>query len=361
MRGKMIIAFGLSLLCYSVQSQSTSGSIVTAASNKYKSASVIKKFFFGSNYRKEWETAVAMPVFDLRKNKFRIKELGGGQQTTSLYLLDEHNREWVLRSVDKDYKPPKRIMENTFVESVIQDHISGAYPYAGLSVAHLSKAAGIIAGESHLYYVPDDTAFGVYRSVMANKVFQLISYLPDSVQELTTEEMLQKLSADKKYKIDQKEYLKARLVDWLISDWDRHSGQYKWIEKPADSGITFQVVPRDRDQAFFSSNSLLLKFISIFFMPHITGFMKSRNDIKKLSHKAKTLDKRCTDQLSKEDWINITKEFRSKMTDDVIEAAIKKQPPEIFTGRGNKIIETLKSRRNSLLDNVMKYYAELNN
>ncbi len=360
MRGKLIIAFGLIIISYFVLTQSSSGSIITAASDKYKSGSIFKKVVFGSNYRKEWETPVTMPVFDLRKSKMRIKELGGGQQTTSLYLLDEFNTEWVLRSVDKDYKPPKKFMENTFIERVIEDHISAAYPYAGLSVTLLSKAAGIVAGESYLYYVPDDTAFGEYRSVMANKVFLLMSYLPESVQELTTEEMLQKLSANKNYTIDQKEYLKVRLVDWLISDWDRHSGQYKWIEKPSTAGTAFQVIPRDRDQAFFRSNGLLYKFISTFFIPHMTGFKPSRNDIKRLSSKARTMDKRCTDQLSKEDWINITKEVRSKITDDVIMAAIKKQPKEIFDIRGNEIIETLKSRRNKLLENVMKYYSVLN-
>jgi hypothetical protein len=360
MPGKLLISFGLTLISHAVLTQTSSDHITTPASSKYKTKSFFKKLFAGTNYRQEWETPVTMPVFDLRKSKLRIKEMGGGQQTTSLYLLDENNREWVLRSVDKDYKPPKKIIQNTFIERTIQDHISAAYPYAGLSVTHLSNAAGIIAGRSHLYYVPDDTAFGEYRALMANKVFLLISYLPDSIQELATEDMLKKIADNKNYTIDQKEYLKVRLVDWLISDWDRHPGQYKWIQKTTPAGISIRVVPRDRDQAFFSSNGLLFKFISLFFMPHMSGFKKSRNDIKRLSNKARDLDKRCTDQLTKEDWINITKEFRNKMSDDVITAAIKKQPPEIFAIRGDEIIETLKSRRNRLLENVMKYYSVLN-
>lgn len=339
--------------------QPTSKSITVAASDKYKSPSFFKKIINGANYRKEWETPVTMPVFDLRKSKLKIKELGGGQQTTSLYLVDEKNNEWVLRSIDKKVKPPKEFMENTFIERVIQDHVSAAYPYAGLSVSHLSKAAGVIAGESYLYYVPDDTAFGKYRSVMANKVFQLISYMPESIEEFTTEEMMKKLHADKKYSIDQEEYLKVRLVDWLISDWDRHDGQYKWIEKTTASGKAFQIVPRDRDQAFFRSNGLLVKFISMFFMPHLRGFVKSKSDIKRLSYKAKAMDKRCTDQLSKEDWIRITKDVQNNISDGIIESAIKKQPPEIFAIRGNKIIKTLKARRNYLLENVMKYYSVL--
>ena len=360
MCGKLLITFGLTLISHSVLTQTSPIYITAAASAKYQTRSFFKKLFAGTNYRQEWETPVTMPVFDLRKNKLRIKEMGGGQQTTSLYLLDENNREWVLRSVDKDYKPPKKIIQNTFIERTIEDHISAAYPYAGLSVTHLSNAAGIIAGESHLYYVPDDTAFGEYRDLMANRVFLLISYLPDSVRELTTEDVLKKIADNKNHTIDQKEYLKVRLVDWLISDWDRHPGQYKWIQKITGTDTLYHVVPRDRDQAFFRSDGLLFKLISLFFMPHIRGFKKSSNDIKRLSTKARNLDRLCTDRLTKDDWINITNEFRNRMSDEVIMNAIKKQPPEIFAIRGAEIIETIKARRNRLLENVMKYYAVVN-
>jgi hypothetical protein len=43
----------------------------------------------------------------------------------------------------------------------------------------------------------------------------------------------------------------------------------------------------------------------------------------------------------------------------VIESAIKKQPEEIYAIRGQKIINKLKSRRDGLLKNAMKYYSFL--
>ena len=68
------------------------------------------------------------------------------------------------------------------------------------------------------------------------------------------------------------------------------------------------------------------------------------------------MDKRFTSQLKKEDWEAIIKEFQNNVTDSVIESAIKKQPPEIFSIRGNEMIEKLRSRRDGLLKQVMKYY-----
>ena len=297
-----------------------------------------------------------MPVFDISKTNFRIVMMGGGQQTTSLELVDDKGREWVLRSVDKDVQSNKKIAKNKLVKAIVQDHVSGSYPYAGLSVPDIATAAGVSAGEQHLYFVPDDTAFGQYRQAMANKVFILVNNQPQLQKGITTEEMLEKLQWDKQYYVEPKEYLKARLVDWLVADWDRHEDQWRWAEEKTDSGIAFHVVPRDRDQAFFKSNGLLIKLVALFSMRHIDKFNKSGRGIKTLGKKTKELDKQITSPLKKEDWETIIREFQNNITDSVIESAIKKQPKEIFAIRGNKIIEKLKSRRDGLLTHVMKYY-----
>lgn len=191
---------------------------------------------------------------------------------------------------------------------------------------------------------------------MANKVFILVNNQPQPQPGIPTDTMLAKLKADKRYYVDPKEYLKARLVDWLIADWDRHEDQWRWIEEKTDSGIAFFVVPRDRDQAFYKSNGLLVKIVGLFFMPHINKFNKSGRGIKILGEKAKELDKQIMGALKKEDWETIIREFQNNITDSVIESAIKKQPPEIFAIRGNEIIEKLKSRRDGLLKHVMEYY-----
>lgn len=339
--------------------QSQGGVITVSASEKYSSPSVLERILFGSNYRREWGRRVTMPVFDIRQTNLQIVEMGGGQQTTSLELVDENGNEWVLRSVDKNVKPPKRYTKNRFVRRIIQDHVSGSYPYAGLSVPGLAKAAGVPAGEQRLYFVPDDSIYGPYRAAMANKVFILINHQPIPAEEMTTEEMLEKLKSDSGYYVDQRKYLKARLLDWLLADWDRHDDQWRWVEQKTDSGIALQVVPRDRDQAFYRSNGLLVKFIGLFFMPHLDRFNSRASGIKDLSNKAKPLDKRFTSELNKEEWETIVTEFQKNVTDSVIESAIRKQPPEIFAIRGNELIEKLKARRDGLFKHVMNYYEFL--
>src|SRR5688572_27616887 len=79
--------------------QSHNGFITVPASKKYVSPSILAQIFTGSNYRREWETPVTMPVFSLNNSNYKIVRLGGGQQTISLYLVDGKNREWTMRSV----------------------------------------------------------------------------------------------------------------------------------------------------------------------------------------------------------------------------------------------------------------------
>jgi hypothetical protein len=60
------------------------------------------EIFNGSNYRKEWETPVTIPLFEIKKTNLKILKMGGGHQTTSVDLIDDRNRQWALRSVDKN-------------------------------------------------------------------------------------------------------------------------------------------------------------------------------------------------------------------------------------------------------------------
>lgn|GEM_PF-4789748 len=336
--------------------QAPEGFVTVPASEKYNSPSFLEKLFFGSNYRSEWGIPVTMPVFDISKTNLRIDTMGGGHQTTSLKLVDDNDKEWVLRSVDKDVQSDKKIAQNRFIKAIIQDHVSGSYPYAGLSVPDIAHAAGVPAGEQRLYFVPDDSAFGKYRTAMANKVFILVNNQPQLQKGISTVDMLEKLQSDNQYYVESKEYLKARLVDWLVADWDRHDDQCTWRQERTDSGIAFYVVPKDRDQVFYKSNGLLVKIVALFSMPQINKFNKNGRGIKELSHKTKGLDKQFTSSLRKEDWVTIIKEFQKNVSDSVIESAIKKQPPEIFAIRGNELIERLKSRRDGLLRHVMKYH-----
>ena len=81
---------------------------------------------------------------------------------------------------------------------------------------------------------------------------------------------------DNNHRIDQAAVLKARLLDILIGDWDRHFDQWRWGLRDTLDEKVYYPIPRDRDQAFFNSDGILAWYISKFHLRFLQGF---KNDI----------------------------------------------------------------------------------
>lgn len=338
-------------------------SAVISASEKYKHFTGFKDAFLGSNYRREWSMPVQFKVFDIRKEQggFTIKSLGGGKQTKSLKLEDKNGKEWTLRSIEKD--PEKALPENlrgTIAQSILQDMISASNPYSPLVVPVLAKAEGIPSSPPKFFFVPDDPAFGIYRKVFANTVCALEDRDPVPGKETkSTNKVLNKLLEDNKNHVDQPAVLRARLLDMLIADFDRHADQWKWGTRDTGKGKLYYPVPRDRDQAFFNSNGLLLKFVAGFNMKYLQGFKKNIPNINELNFVAKDFDRTFLNSIDKKTWRSITDDFISRMTDDVIKEAATKYPPEIKTLDSAFTVQKLMSRRKELSKKSMQYYKFL--
>lgn len=336
-------------------------SAVISASDKYKAAFGLRRVFLGNNYRKEWSTPVTFKEFNIRKEKggLTIKSLGGGQQTKSLRLTDKNGAEWTLRTVDKD--PEKALPENlrgTLAQGIVQDMISAAHPYAPVVVSELAKAEGIITAEPEFFFVPDDPALGEYRKTFANTVMMLENRDPGSgfVDTKSTNKVLNKLLEDNDHHIDQEKVLNARLLDMLIADWDRHNDQWKWGTSDTGKGKLYYPIPRDRDQAFFNSDGLILRYASRRIIPYMQGFKKNIKSINGLNYKERDFDRFFMNNLDEAAWKRISEGFGSKLTNEVISNAVAKLPPAIAAIDSASIAEKLRSRRDVLPKKALQYY-----
>ena len=257
---------------------------VISASDKYKKYSGFKKTFLGKNYRELWGTPIKLKVFNINQEQggFKIVSLGGGKQTKSLKLEDKNGKEWSLRTIDKD--PEKALPANlrgTLAQDIVQDMISASHPYAPLVVPTLAKAAGVLSMQPKFFFVPDDPSFGPYQKIFANSVVMLVDKepTPDGSNAISTNKVLNKLYEDNDHRVDQPLVLKARLLDMLIGDFDRHADQWRWGVADTGKGKLYYPVPRDRDQAFFNSDGLLVDFLSHEKMRFLQGFKKDITDI----------------------------------------------------------------------------------
>ena len=315
----------------------------------------------GNNYRKEWKQPVTIPVFRFSESGFTIKDLGGGMQTKSLHVVDKFGKEWSLRTVDKDVSgamPP--MFRNKLPQKASQDLISAAFPYSGVLAGELASAAGIRSARPQVCFVADDPGLKQFRPVFSNTVCTLEERDPGFDSTESTLVVFENILEDPLYKIQPKELLKARLFDMVIADWDRHADNWRWGRKDSAGFHFYYAVPRDRDWAFYKGGGLLPNLARMTnAMPHLVNFATAPKKLKNLNYKAWMLDKTFLNELTAADWQQSIKELQLALNDNAIEMAVQKLPASIYATVGSSFIEKLKSRRDNLQEEVMKYYGFL--
>lgn len=338
---------------------------MTVAGNPAFKNNGSKRFWMGSNYRAEWKTPITVPVINLSTEKGGLTPVkrGGGKQTKSLRLEDPRGRQYNFRSIQKFItgKTLPLDLQSEAAEDLVADGVSASYPYSALSIPPLAKAAGVPYLDVKVVYIPDDPKLGEYREDFKNLLSYFENKMPDSVsKDFDTEEVVDKLKDDNDNEVDQLALLRLRILDMYIMDLDRHEGQWTWGSVDKDKGKLYYPIPKDRDQAFYINRGLLPGMIKWpWLVPQLEGFKAKANNINRFNFAARNLDRFFLNELNEQDWKKAVDEFIPKMTDQVIEEAINKQPHEIRPISGDMIISTLKARRQYLADEVMQYYRFL--
>ncbi|KXX70652.1 metallophosphoesterase [Flammeovirga sp. SJP92] len=348
-------------------------SVIVAASTLYATSASQQKWM-GKNYRKEWETPIKMPVFDLSKFKGGVKivQRGGGMATLSFRLQDSLGNQYTLRSIDKN--PIKAIPEElkeTIAKAVVQDQISAAHPYSPLTVPIMADAIGIYHANPQVVYVEDDPQFGIYQELAANKVYMLeerpskntgdIESFGNAKKIYSTIKTVKKLREDNDNYTDYMFTLKSRLFDMLIGDWDRHDDQWRWAAFKQKKGQRmFRPIPRDRDQVFFLNEGIIPKIASNkYVLPKFEGFDEEMNWAPGFNFNARFFDRYFLAQADLEDWLKQAKYIQENITDDVILEALQYLPEEIRAFHHDEIFRVLKARRAQLPEIAKEYYLHL--
>ena len=264
--------------------------------------------------------------------------------------------------IDKD--PELAIPENfrnSLAQDIVQDMISASHPYSALAVPSIANAIEVTVPRPEFFFVPDDPAFGFYRPLFANKVclLELRDPTRDGSESRSTARLLEKMVDENDHRVEQTDVLRARLLDMVVADFDRHFDQWKWGITDTGKGKLYYPIARDRDQAFFDSDGLLLKVVSIRRLPFLRGFKPDMQAINWLNWSARDFDRIFLNRLDKATWERTIADVQKRLSDSVLSTSVHRLPDEIFPLNGERIIETLVSRRNHLMTQGMRYYKFL--
>lgn len=350
--------------CIAQSSQIVNDSVVAAVAPEYDSVSSFHRFWLGESYRKLWAAPVKMRVFHITSEKggLTIVRMGGGVQTKSLRLREANGKEWVLRTIQK--YPERGLAPNlkkTIAKDILQDQVVTGHPYAALTVPPFAKALGLPHASPEIVYVPDDAALGQYRSEFANSVLLFEEREPsDTLSTSGTDKVQEKAEDDNDVHIDQKLVLRARLLDLLVGDWDRHEDQWRWQKQKENGETIYTPIPRDRDKVYYNTTGVLPWFLSHQWLKsNLQGFHNDIRDIEGYNYNNRYFDRYFLTQLSEDDWKEQIGYVEKTITDSLIRTAVRLMPDTIYALSGDWIIRTLINRRAILRKEALKYYRFL--
>lgn len=312
------------------------------------------RLLFGGRWRDDWTTALEVPKLDLGTFHGGLTPFrrGGGMQTKNLRLTGADRRTWVFRSVDKD---PTRLLEEetraSMAAELVRDVTSWAHPTAELVVAPLLEAVDVLHATPELVVMPDDPRLGEFREEFAG-VLGMIAERPGrgfagADKAMGTLELFARLERRGGERVDARAYLRARLVDLLVGDWDRHVDQWRWLRFDESGARVWRPVPRDRDQAFSRFDGLV-PWVAAYYTKQFASFGPDYPAIDKLTFSGRYTDRRFLVQLEHDAWQAVTAEVVARLTDRTIADAVRRLPPELYARGGAFLEHALRARRDAL-------------
>lgn len=352
--------------------QLTNEDSITVSAGANYSANGLHELFFGEHWRDIWTTSVKVKVLDINKYDGGLSPLkeGGGQQTKTLHFINKNGKKWKFRSVDKD---PTEILPSylreSVAENILKDQVSSANPFAPLIVPVLLDAVGVLQVKPTLVFLQDDAALGEYRE----KFGEMLGYIEENPDEGVTSipnlknasdlkgtyKLLDKMEKDFAVKFASTGYLKARLIDLLVGDWDRHMEQWDWALLDGENGSEWFPIPKDRDQAFSKFDGVFPS-VAAFYTTPLNGFNDEFPSIRDLTWNGRFLDRRVLTEMNKTIWDSVTSDVINKITDQVIKNSVKTLPPEIYPIAKDEIEFKLIKRKNLLKEAADLFYKEVN-
>ncbi len=323
------------------------------------------RFWFGQGFRQAWTTPVQVPVLDLAREAGGLTPLRqvGGLQTVGLALRSGDGRGFTFRKLEKH---PERVLPKEWQESALRsvafDQTAAAHPAATVVVGALAQSVGLLFYGSRLVVMPDDPALGEFRQTFANSIGTLDEYPGPGYKGITeivsTPGLWKKwLEGGPQNRVDSRAFLKARLFDLAVGNWDRHYGQWRWARVAGQP--LWEPVPEDADQAFTRYEGRAMAAVRRV-MPR---FMRYDGRYPK---KLEGLTANNADVtrwlLADVEWPvyeEVARELQAQMTDAVIDEAMRRMPPEWYAIDGAQMTRDLRQRRDGLLAYARKFYRHL--
>ncbi|MGO4911890.1 hypothetical protein [Leeuwenhoekiella sp. W20_SRS_FM14] len=345
-------------------------------SNKYE-----KKW--GKHYRDLYgvEIEAHVALLDTLYGGLKVERAGGGHQTQSLRLVDKDDREYNMRALAKDpfaflkssgYDDldAQVYFKGTLPARLIEDFYTASHPYGAFAIPKLAGAADLNHTHPKVFYVPKQKELGDFNETHGDRLYMIVEK-PDAdfngdhmfgfnEDVESTTDLFEAIREDEKNVVEENDYIRARVFDMLVGDWDRHEDQWRWAERKDSADVaTYIAIPRDRDQVFSKFDGKIIKMLQKFMAStrELANYGPDIEFIEKFSESAITLDRAILQKSTKKEWLDAVDYIQKQITPEVVAKAFADIPDEIQDEDWLQLQDDLLKRKSNLKDIVERYYA----
>ena len=340
----------------------------------------------GKSYEELYKTPIEAHVAELDTllGGLDVVRLGNREKSDALILRDSLGREYNMKPVKKEkvqfLKTPVdtdrwRGSESEIIlgEESTQDIYTESHPYVFLAIPELSRAAGVAYTNPKLFYIPKQKALKPYNERFGDGLY-IIEERPEGDWEgyesfgapekeiETTLDVFERLRRNENYSIDESAYIRARVFDMLVGDWDSNQSKWRWAPFEDEQGNqVFRPIPRDRDQAFSNFDGAFRSTLRGMtgLLNQFSIYEEDIEDLKNFNSPALGLDRTLLQNTSRAEWIEQAQYIQKQVTDDVVEKAFANLPSATQEESSQELKRILKERRQNLIDIIERYYAIL--
>ncbi|WP_238554922.1 metallophosphoesterase [Chryseobacterium sp. P1-3] len=341
------------------------------------------RWLWGDHYRRYYGIPIEAPIANLSElngGYVPFRE-GGGNQSNSLRLKAADGQEFVMRGVKKS---AIRFLNNmafkkstlgdeltdTFPEKFLLDFYTTNHPFTPFTIGNMAEKLNIFHSNPKLYFIPKQQALGRYNQNYGDEMYMIeerfssdpktLASLGNAKDIVSTDDVLKNLTKNYKYSVDKESYIRARIFDMLIGDWDRHSDQWKWAEYEEGNKVIYKPIPKDRDQAFSKYDGAAFKLImNVPAIRHMKTFTEDISSVKWISMEPYPMDLVFLKGSTQEEWIAQAKYIQEHLSDTDIEEAFHNLPKEVQDETIADIQRKLKIRKTKLQEYASQYYDVL--
>lgn len=341
------------------------------------------RFLWGNHYRKYYSMPIKAKSISLDTLYGGLKPTisGGGHQSKSLRIEDKNGREFVMRALHKSAtrflqavafkdQSVEKDFRDTYTENFILDFYTTAHPYTPFVVGRLADNLGINHTNPELFYIPKQKALALFNEDFGDELYMVEERPTDAFKDLEsfgkppkivgTDDVLKNINADEKYQMDEKAYIRARMFDMLIGDWDRHQDQWRWGEYKENGKVIYRPIPRDRDQAFTKYDGTLLSILmNIPALRHMRKFNEDLKNVKWFNRAAYNLDLAFVTRANEKNWTDEAQYIMKNLSDTEIDKAFENLPKEVKDETIDELKQQLKIRKTHLEKYARQYYKVL--